>query len=203
MTSPSDRPATTASPASPVPEKGEGGARAYLSSLVLLILGFGLDRLHKTLAISPDCVDPGGSHCIDFAFGSIPATLSDWRGGEYIPVTGFFDYVLVWNTGISYGLLSAVPVWALGILSAAALIGLAIWWVKADSALIRAGLALAIGGALSNALDRYLYGAVADFFHFHVGEHSFYIFNLADTAITIGVVMLILDLLGLGRRKRA
>src|SRR5690606_29476203 len=106
------------------------------------------------------------------------------------------------NTGISYGLLSSVPAWALGLLILAALIGLSVWWWRADTQLVRAGLALAIGGALSNALDRWLYGAVADFFHFHWQDYSFYIFNIADAAITAGVVLLVLDLLGVGRRQR-
>jgi signal peptidase II len=60
-----------------------------------------------------------------------------------------------------------------------------------------------IGGAASNAVDRILYGAVADFFHFHWGEWSFYIFNIADMAITLGVLLLILDLIGFGRKKAA
>jgi signal peptidase II len=62
---------------------------------------------------------------------------------------------------------------------------------------------LAIGGAVSNALDRLLYGAVADFFHFHWQDWSFYIFNLADMAITAGVLLLILDFVGIGRGRKA
>ena len=86
-------------------------------------------------------------------------------------VTGFFDYVLVWNTGISYGLLGAVPVWVLGIVIAAALVALVLLVVSRRLRRWCAlGLALCIGGALSNALDRLLYGAVADFFHFHWAE---------------------------------
>jgi lipoprotein signal peptidase len=60
---------------------------------------------------------------------------------------------------------------------------------------------LVIGGALSNALDRLLYGAVADFFHFHWQDWSFYIFNLADMAITVGVLLLILDSSASGGRQ--
>jgi signal peptidase II len=118
-----------------------------------------------------------------------------------VRVTDFFDYVLIWNTGISYGLLGSLPVWTLGIVMAAAMTALAIWWWRADSLLIRAGLALCLGGALSNALDRLIYGAVADFFHFHWGEWSFYIFNLADVALTVGVVLLLLDVVGIGRQR--
>jgi signal peptidase II len=153
----------------------------YLPSIQLLLVGFGADRMHKIVQIG----------------------VLGWRGGEYVPVTSFFDYVLVWNTGISYGLFSALPVYAIGLLIAAALAGLAVWWWHADSALVRAGLALAIGGALSNAVDRFEYGAVADFFHFHLGQNSFYIFNLADVAITLGVVLLVLDLVGMGHRRKA
>ena len=150
-------------------------------SILLALLAFLLDRGQKFFQIE----------------------LQGWRGGEVVPVTGFFDYVLVWNTGISYGLLSSVPVWALGLVMAAAILALGIWWFRTSAPLVRAGLALCIGGALSNALDRLLYGAVADFFHFHWQGWSFYIFNFADAAITLGVMLLILDLLGIGRRKSA
>jgi len=127
--------------------------------------------------------------------------VAGWRGGEGIQVTSFFDYVLVWNTGISYGLLDRLPVWALGLLMLAAIIALCIWWYRSKAPLVRAGLALCLGGALSNALDRVLYGAVADFFHFHWGATSFYIFNLADAAITVGVVLLFIDM-AVQRRAR-
>lgn len=150
-------------------------------SLIFALIAFGIDRIHKLVQIE----------------------WLGWSGGEYVPVTGFFDYVLVWNTGISYGLLGDLPLWALALLIAAALIGLVIWWYRADTALLRAGLALAIGGALSNAFDRWRYGAVADFFHFHWQAWSFYIFNLADAAITLGVLLLILDFVGIGRGKRS
>lgn len=153
--------------------------RAALPSLVLGVLAFGLDRLHKFVQID---------------------TLG-WTGGEYVPVTPFFDYVLVWNTGISLGLLSSLPVWVLGIVIVLATIALAIWWWRANSALVRLALALAIGGAVSNGIDRALYGAVADFFHFHLGNWSFYIFNIADMAISLGVLLLLLDALGLGRAR--
>lgn len=152
---------------------------ALWPSVALFLVAFGADRLQKFVQI--------------VVFG--------WKGGEYFPVTPFFDYVLVWNTGISYGLFATLPVLVLGLLTLVAIVALCIWWWKAGDGLIRAGLALCIGGALSNALDRWLYGGVADFFHFHYGPYGFYIFNLADSAITIGVVLLIFDFLGVGRRR--
>jgi signal peptidase II len=118
-----------------------------------------------------------------------------------VRVTDFFDYVLVWNTGISYGLLGDLPLVALGALIVIAIVALAFWWWKATAPLVQAGLMLCIGGALSNAVDRLLYGAVADFFHFHWQAWSFYIFNLADVMISAGVLLLVLDLFGFGRRK--
>jgi signal peptidase II len=174
----------------------------YLS-LTTAILAFGLDRAHKAFQVSADCIVIGAAQCVEVFTSYVPFAMSEWRGGEIVRVTDFFDYVLVWNTGISYGLLDGLPVWALGIVMLAAILALGIWWLRADSALIRLGLALCIGGALSNAVDRVIYGAVADFFHLHWGTWSFYIFNVADIAITLGVILLIADLLGVGRPRKS
>lgn len=170
-------------------------------SLMAAVFAFGIDRAHKAFQVSADCIAFGAAPCVEIFTSYVPFSMTNWRGGEVVRVTDFFDYVLVWNTGISYGLFASLPVWGLGAIMAIAILALAIWWVRADSMLIRMGLALAIGGALSNGLDRIIYGAVADFFHFHWGNASFYIFNLADVAITFGVILLILDLFGVGRPR--
>ena len=170
-------------------------------SLLLGLLAFGLDRLHKFFQVSADCIGAPSSACVDFTTAFTTQNWQHWRGGEIVPVTGFFDYVLVWNTGVSYGLLGGLPVWVLGVVAVAAIAALSIWWLRTADTLVRIGLSLCIGGALSNALDRLLYGAVADFFHFHWQDYSFYIFNVADVAITLGVLLLLLDLVGIGRRK--
>ncbi len=102
--------------------------------------------------------------------------------------------MLVWNTGISYGLLRGVPLAGLLALMVVATLMLVWWWVKADTVLTRYGLAIAIGGASSHIIDRLVYGAVPDFFYFHWQSWSFYIFNFSDTAITIGVILLLLDM---------
>jgi len=171
-------------------------------SLTMAIMAFGLDRAHKAFQVSADCIAIGEARCVEVFTSYVPFSMTGWRGGEIVRVTDFFDYVLVWNTGISYGLFDFLPVWALGLLMMVAIVALSIWWVRADSALTRLGLAFCIGGALSNAIDRLLYGAVADFFHLHWGSWSFYIFNIADVAITVGVILLIADLLGLGRPRK-
>lgn len=164
-------------------------------------MAFGLDRIHKFVQVSAECIGAAPSVCLDY-FNSPPEpTGAGWHGGEVVRVTDFLDYVLVWNTGVSYGLLGDLPVWALGLVAAIAIVALGIWWWRTPDMLVRFGLMLVIGGALSNALDRLLYGAVADFFHFHWQDWSFYIFNVADVAITLGVLLLILDVLGIGRKR--
>ncbi|MGV8853825.1 MAG: signal peptidase II [Devosia sp.] len=174
----------------------------YLS-LTMAIMAFGLDRAQKAFQVSADCIAWGAAPCVEVFTSYVPLAMTDWRGGEIVRVTDFFDYVLVWNTGVSYGMLEGLPVWSLGVIMLVAIAALSVWWVRAETALIRMGLALCIGGALSNALDRLIYGAVADFFHFHWGDWQFYIFNIADVAITLGVVLLIADLLGLGRARKS
>ena len=151
-------------------------------SLLFGLIAFAADRAHKYIQVE----------------------LFHWPEGYFTPLTPFFDLGLVFNPGISYGLLGSLPLWAIGILVVAALCALLVWWWRANSLLVRAGLAFCIGGAASNALDRVIYpGGVADFFHFHLGEWSFYIFNVADAAITLGVGLLLLDLLGVGRSRAA
>lgn len=174
---------------------------AILASLMAAVIAFGLDRAQKGFHIAAECYGLGQALCVQVPFAYNPINLTGWRGGEILNLTSFFDYVLVWNTGISYGLLDGLPVWVLGAIMLVAIAALSIWWWRTDQIMVRLGLALCIGGALSNALDRLIYGAVADFFHFHWGTWSFYIFNIADMAITFGVILLFADLLGLGRKS--
>ncbi len=103
--------------------------------------------------------------------------------------------------GISYGLFqqtSDLGRWGLVALSIAASIWLSLWLRRATGRLEAVSLALIIGGALGNVIDRIAYGAVADFVHLHWGEWSWYVFNVADAAIVVGVVGLLYDTL---RRK--
>lgn len=116
--------------------------------------------------------------------------------GEYIEVTSFFDLVLVWNRGVSFGFLGKVPMdlsYVLGLFSIVASIAMGIWFFTSNDPLVHTGLSLMIGGALGNAVDRFRFSAVTDFLHFHYAGYSFPAFNLADSAITIGVGLVILD----------
>ena len=117
-----------------------------------------------------------------------------------VKVTPFFDLVLAWNPGISFGWLqndSPLAQVALLIVKAVAVVVLAIWMARSRTVLATVALGLIIGGAIGNAIDRLAYGAVVDFalFHVRIGDYTFnwYVFNLADVAIVAGVAALLYD----------
>jgi len=103
---------------------------------------------------------------------------------------------MVWNRGVSFGLFRAdadLVRWILTIFSIAVAIALSIWVRKADRPMLSVGLGLVIGGAIGNAIDRIRFGAVVDFLDFQRLGFFPWVFNVADSAITIGVVFLLLD----------
>ena len=110
-----------------------------------------------------------------------------------VHVAPFLDYFFVLNEGISYG----IPIgsrWLLTSFAVLTSIGLWIWVARAASgALMATSLALIIGGALGNALDRVLYGGVVDYFSMHAFGYYWYVFNIADAAIVAGVVGLLYE----------
>ena len=106
------------------------------------------------------------------------------------------DVVMARNPGISYSLLSAHTPgarWALVGFTALATLGIGGWLWRATTRTLALGLGLILGGALGNAVDRFSYGWVADFYAFHLGAFHWYVFNLADVAIVAGVAALLLD----------
>jgi signal peptidase II len=113
-----------------------------------------------------------------------------------IAITPFFDLALVWNRGISYGLFqqsTELGRWALTLFKLAASVALSVWAWRAQEKWLSIGLGLIAAGALGNAIDRVLYGAVLDFAHFYWGSFSWYVFNIADAAIVVGVMFLLYD----------
>jgi signal peptidase II len=117
-----------------------------------------------------------------------------------VAVTPFFDLVLAWNVGISFGWFQSDSPLAqiiLMLVKAIAVIVLAIWMARSRTLLATIALGLIIGGAIGNAIDRFAYGAVVDFalFHVQIGGNTFswYVFNLADVAIVAGVAALLYD----------
>lgn len=117
-----------------------------------------------------------------------------------VKVTPFFDLVLAWNVGISFGWFqseSQVAQIALMVIKAVAVIVLAVWMARSHTRMATIALGLIIGGAIGNAIDRFAYGAVVDFalFHVQIGGNTFnwYVFNFADVAIVVGVAALLYD----------
>ena len=117
-----------------------------------------------------------------------------------VGVTPFFDLVLEWNIGISFGWLQSdnqIVQFALMAVKVAAVVALAIWMARSKTLLATVALGLIIGGAIGNGIDRLTYGAVVDFalFHVQIGGNTFnwYVFNLADVAIVAGVIALLYD----------
>lgn len=115
-----------------------------------------------------------------------------------VRITSFFNLVMVWNTGVSYGLFSThLQEWLIALTLAIVLL-LWVWACGARRAIAAAALGLVIGGALGNAYDRLTRGAVADFFHFHYQSFSWYVFNVADVAIVAGVALLMYESVVMG-----
>lgn len=112
-----------------------------------------------------------------------------------IPVTPFFNLVLGWNRGVSFGLLSAdhpATPWLLSSLALAVIAGLVVWTTRDRSPEMAASVGFIVGGALGNVVDRLRHGAVTDFLDFHVAGYHWPAFNLADSAIFVGVALLLL-----------
>ncbi len=121
-----------------------------------------------------------------------------------IPVTPFFNLVMGWNRGISFGLFdgdSAINVWILPLVALAIVAALVVWLRRVQGAWLASAIGLVIGGALGNVVDRLRFGAVADFLDFHVAGYHWPAFNVADSGITVGVTMLVLDSLFMGAEK--
>jgi len=121
-----------------------------------------------------------------------------------IEITGFLNLVLVSNKGVSFGLFSSDAVWAQPALASfAALVSilLVFWMRQAQHCFSAISLGLVVGGALGNAIDRLLHEAVVDFLDFHVAGYHWPVFNIADSAITVGVIFIIAEGLFADRKK--
>lgn len=115
-----------------------------------------------------------------------------------IEVTPFFNLVMGWNRGVSFGLFSShaeAVAWGLVALALAISAGLVYWLARVEKRFLALAIGLVIGGALGNVIDRIRYGAVADFLDFHVFGYHWPAFNAADTAISAGAVLIVADAL--------
>jgi signal peptidase II len=124
--------------------------------------------------------------------------ISYAEGSRRIEVLPFFDLVLVWNRGISYGMLQAgsdFERWLLVVVSVGLTLILAWWRTQVSEPRLAFAIAMIIGGALGNLVDRVVYGAVADFVLLHAFGYHWYVFNVADTAIVLGVALMAWDVI--------
>jgi len=119
-------------------------------------------------------------------------------------VPGFMDFTHVLNTGAAFGILNtwnfAFKTGVISLIAVAALAGVAVYaaGLPRDQIMARTGLALIIGGAAGNLIDRVTSGAVVDFVDVYWRTHHFWAFNVADSAITVGASIVILDMFGVG-----
>jgi signal peptidase II len=111
--------------------------------------------------------------------------------GEQLPVIdGFFHLILIYNTGISFGFAQNMPLWLLVIGTCLITVLLFYWLVRETIIGAQIGLAFAIGGGIGNIIDRYRTDGVVDFLLFYYQDFYYPAFNLADTAITCGAILL-------------
>lgn len=151
----------------------------WLSVLVLV-----LDQLTKFWAV-------------DALLGKAPVVV----------IPGFFDFSLVYNTGAAFGLLADAPGWQNAFfITVAVLVSSFILWslfrVKADDLQTAIAFALIFGGAMGNVIDRVQQGYVVDFIHWFYADWHWPTFNIADAAISVGAVLLVLDIVGLRLFRR-
>jgi signal peptidase II len=153
-------------------------------------------RLGLTVALLVVVLDQASKAWIWRIFGG-----QEGMGPE---VTPFFNLVLTQNRGMSFGLFNtnaAMNTVIFTVLAAVIVIALGVWLRRAHNHVIRVALGMIIGGAIGNVIDRVMRGAVVDFLDFHIGTWHWYAFNLADAAICLGVIALLLD--GLLARPKA
>lgn len=126
--------------------------------------------------------------------GLVLAWSASWDG-QIKPVAPFVDFAALWNYGISYGLFPQGETgrWVLVAIKVAAAILFAVWLARARNRFEAFALGLLIGGAIGNAVDRVVYGAVFDFVSLHAFGYRWYVFNLADVAVVVGVGLLLYD----------
>ncbi|MDO9126600.1 MAG: signal peptidase II [Parvibaculum sp.] len=158
-----------------------------LFGALIALAGFALDRLHKWWMLDVYGIAARGR----------------------VEITSFFDLVMAWNNGVSYGLFQAETALGVAILAGFALLvicGLGLWLARVEYKATALAIGLILGGALGNVYDRIAYGAVADFFSFHAFGFYWYIFNIADVWIALGVALIILEsvwpgIVGAGKKK--
>jgi signal peptidase II len=116
-----------------------------------------------------------------------------------IEVTSFLNLRVVWNPGVSFGMLGGAGPLVLTVVAILVVAALVVWMARTDRRLVGVALGLVVGGAIGNVVDRVRFGAVLDFLDFHAFGYHWPAFNVADGAITVGAALIVADSL-LGSR---
>ncbi|WP_035714979.1 signal peptidase II [Azorhizobium doebereinerae] len=134
---------------------------------------------------------------LDQATKTAVLAWSDGWGAPIRAITPFMDFVVLWNYGISYGLFPQGETgrWVLVAIKVLAAVGFAVWLARTARRIEGLALGLLIGGAIGNAVDRLVYGGVFDFISLHAFGYHWYVFNVADIAVVVGVAILLYDAL--------
>lgn len=153
-----------------------------------------LDQLSKWLILEfviREAVQPNvpGKDLLEW-LANAPSRLPNGTTVEVLP---FFNLSMVWNEGISFGMFQGSGIWILTGLALIITAVFSVWLTRATGWLQTVSLAMVIGGAVGNVIDRFRFGAVADFFDFHVAGWHYPAFNIADCGITVGIALLVID----------
>lgn len=160
----------------------------------MLPFGLGLAVVVLVLDQATKWIFYTGLTGLDF-WGAVPERLPR---APSVEVTGFFNLVTVWNFGVSFGMFnrgSAESAWIFALLASAITAVLLVWLARSPTRIIATALGLVIGGAVGNVVDRLRFGAVFDFLDLHVLGWHWPAFNIADAAISVGVLLLLVDAL--------
>lgn len=163
-------------------------------TLAVALAAFVLDQVSKQWVLSsllPCLSGPAGPECA--------------VNSPFIAVTGFFNMVVAWNFGVSFSMFySQHDLMPYGLsLLAVVICAVLLWWGRHNDRLLNAlATGMVVGGALGNVVDRFRFGAVADFLDFHVAGWHWPAFNVADCCIVVGVGLLLIDGLFTGAERR-
>ena len=158
-------------PAPQTPESGGYGRKGLALAAGIIVL----DQITKWLVLDAFLPDPAP-----------------------VQVLPFFNLVLTWNPGVSFGMFSGLGdlgPWILTVFALVIAAVMGVWMFRTDGRWTALGLSLLVGGALGNVIDRVRFGAVVDFLDFHVSGYHWPAFNVADSAITVGAAILIIEAL--------
>lgn len=180
-----------------------------LSALISILVIFAADQISKwwiiELVLKP-VVLPTSADASAMPFFQWLTTIQAPLPFVKIEVLPFFNTVMVWNKGISFGMFGDHGPYGpviLMMIAAAIIAGFLIWLSRSTHPLTSAGIVMIVGGAIGNLLDRVRFGAVADFLDFHVAGLHWPAFNVADSTICIGIAMLLIHGLFFDNKKPA